>query len=588
MPNELLRANQSDSIHIDEWLIRVKNGAQAVITHHNEINAINVFPVADHDTGSNLASLMRGILTVEISNDFDGLSQSIRMAALRNARGNSGGIMAQFLCHFVPNKKNRSITTMDWINLFQGAVAAAVNAVEDPAAGTMLTVMQAVSTFMSKADNTTNKLTQILSNCLPVTKKALTKTTQQNAALRQSAVVDAGALGFYYFLKGMIQNTPTEFCVTATEALGNDQHNITDEPAYRYCTELLIHKCNHSAQQLKSLLSDQGNSVVVTGDKDSYRLHVHTNNPIPLIKSIIKIAALMDNKIDDMWMQYTVSNMPKRHIALVTDSIADIPNDLLDKYLIHVIPVEILIGNINLQDKICTNSEMIYTALQQEKVVKSASPTDHAIQTRLGWLAKNFDHILCITVAKTQSGTFDKMKRIANQLAIDCRVIDSRRNSAALGLIVLRAAKMIKQALTIDEIVQTLESEHARENVNIIVAVNNIQAMIKSGRVNHLSGLLINALRLKPLVTLDNSGKGKLCAKAWGFNSALKHLVKLVVEKKPTVYAISHASCIENANQLSKRLKAALGFPPLYIIEVSTAVVLHAGIGCVAVSYDTN
>ena len=232
------------SIHIDEWLVRLKNGAQAVIAHHNEINAINVFPVADHDTGSNLASLMRGILTVEISNDFDGLSQSIRMAALRNARGNSGGIMAQFLCHFVPNKKDRSITTMDWINLFQGAVAAAVNAVEEPADGTMLTVMQAASTFMSKADNATNELTQILSNCLLETKKALTKTTQQNAALRQSAVVDAGALGVYYFLQGMVQDTPTKFHAVVTDSLSNDQHDITDEPAYRYCTELLIHKCN--------------------------------------------------------------------------------------------------------------------------------------------------------------------------------------------------------------------------------------------------------------------------------------------------------------------------------------------------------
>ncbi|MDF1654974.1 MAG: DegV family protein [Coxiellaceae bacterium] len=572
-----------NDITVGEWLYRLRNGAKAVIAQRAHLNAINVFPVADRDTGSNLSSLMQGLLSIKSATTYQVLAKIINRTALQTARGNSGTIMCQFLCHFTPQQASDRIVLSDWVQYFILAAKEAAKALESPAEGTVITLMSAASEILASVGQLHDDLTDLLAHCLPKIKIALNKTTHQNAALQASSVVDAGALGFYCFLEGMLKTDEIEHCEPATECkIDHKLHQLSHKPQFRYCTEILFEHCEKPHSPLRDMLSQYGDSMILAGSDLLYRLHIHTNDPAAVVKTIANQANIIEHKVDDMFIQFRLEHEPKKKLAIVTDSIADIPPQLLEKYLIHVLPVEVFIEENAFQDKLTVSNETVAAAILDNKLVQTSSPNSELVQERLTWLTQFYDAFLFVVVAKAQSGTYDRIKSIASQLSLNYAVVDSLRNASALGLLVLEAARLAERNADLDGITHAISD--IRLKSNIVVAVKDIQPMINSGRLHKLSGLFIKCARIKPLITLDDTGRGVLCGKALGFNSALQKLFKFVVEKKPRAYVISYAGEKFKAKQLADKIEVALGYPPAYIMPVSSAVMVHAGAGCVAVS----
>ena len=189
-----------------------------------------------------------------------------------------------------------------------------------------------------------------------------------------------------------------------------------------------------------------------------------------------------------------------------------------------------------------------------------------------------------ITLSDQLSGTHKIIKSTADkQDFTKVKVVDSTRASGALGLLVIEAAKMIEDQKSFKEIVERIE--RLKSHANIYVAVNDVQYMIRSGRLSRTKGHLVQALKLKPIVSMDHHGKAVVAGKALGFRAALDRLIEMVKAEKPTLldYAIVHADTQGIADRLAKKVEEALGKKPAYVMPVSAVLGIHAGPGCVAI-----
>jgi DegV family protein with EDD domain len=164
-------------------------------------------------------------------------------------------------------------------------------------------------------------------------------------------------------------------------------------------------------------------------------------------------------------------------------------------------------------------------------------------------------------------------------------VIDSRHLSGSLGLIVLRAAEEIAAGKTHEEVVTSVNSFLGK--ANILVSVQTLKYMVRGGRVSPLKGFLAQALNLKPIVSVDETGNSELYGKAFSRRTNRKKIIRMVMdshEESPLrSYAVVHGHAPDLAQDFGRELEGLLGFPPLYIMDISPIVGLNAGIGAVAV-----
>ena len=205
-------------------------------------------------------------------------------------------------------------------------------------------------------------------------------------------------------------------------------------------------------------------------------------------------------------------------------------------------------------------------------------------------LLRHYDQVLVITVANAQSGTFSVFKKVADEMSGTGKrieVIDSRQNSGAEGLLVLKAAELIEAGHPLDRVIETIE--HLRGQTRILVSVKTLKYMVRSGRLSKLSGMAGKIINLKPVVSLDEIGKGMIEGKAFSISANINKILQLVrqtqKEKGIDRYAIVHADDEGRAQDLKNKLVRLLGKEPEYIMNISTIVGMSAGKGSVAVAY---
>lgn len=574
------------------------SGAREVIKNRNTLNDINVFPVADGDTGNNLASTMNYIIEeAKVSTTAKSTMNSIADAALVGARGNSGIIIAQYINGIFVNLEDEdNITILNFAESVQEAYPHAYSAISNPVEGTIITVMKDWADEVYRQKDKAKSFYELLVKPLEVALKSLEDTPRKLKILRDSNVVDSGAKGFVHFIEGF-----TEFMKTGKIKdikIDMDEISIIEhrkheggKPEHRYCTEALIVGENLSHNCIKTELGDLGDSLIVAGNSNKARIHIHTNYPHEVFKKIRNKGQILQQKADDMKRQYEAEYDRKYNIALVTDSIADLPMELIDKYQINVLPLNLVMEDTSYLDKVTMIPETFYGILDDiERYPSSAQVSPKIIENLLSSLLENYDEILVLPVAKEQSGTHSMFLKAGEKLAKEnkkIRVIDSKQNSGAEGLLVMKAAELIHQGLSLDNIVR--EIEYLRDKTKILVSVNTLKYMVRSGRVNKLTGFLGKIINLKPVVSIDNLGMGKIEDKAFSIRSNTKKIMNIIKETekkdKITRYAIVHANNPNRAEEYREKIVKILQREPEYIMEISTIVGMSAGVGSVAVAY---
>jgi len=577
------------------------HGAFKVIQNKEVLNRINIFPIQDGDTGNNLSSMMHTIIKKsEYHTTIKKTLESVAEAALTGARGNSGIIFAQYFRGLSETiEAAEHISIRDYANASKCAAQYAYEAVENPVEGTMLTLMREWGRILSEESQTNTSLTEIFNRAFHTLEIALDKTKEQLLVLKKANVVDSGAKGFTYFIEGALHYLKNGEESDLKKLVDEEENPIEltgvishlDKEDYRYCTECLLESNDFNIACIKIELKQLGNSIVVAGSRTKCRVHIHTNEPAEVFDYLSNHGTMIYQKIDDMYHQEAIVNRRKYDIALVTDSIADLPQTLIDEHQIQIVHLDILYKGINYFDKLTIQPSRLLEMVSREvDLPTSSQPNPMQIDNLLDYLSTYYKSIIIIAVSKELSGTYNSfynsVKNYKNK-GFNISVINSKQNSGAQGLLVKKCAEYIKAGLPHNEIVARIEATIASSK--ILVQVKTLDNMIKSGRLSMRAGNIAKKIGMKPIITLDKEGKGKLESIAFSMAGSNKkiinHMKRILSSSRIEQYNIVHVNNKAGAEELAILMTKLIGREPNYIMETSSIIAVSAGDGAVAISY---
>ncbi|MDR2828569.1 MAG: DAK2 domain-containing protein [Acholeplasmatales bacterium] len=297
----------------------VKNGAINLKNNHEEIDHLNVFPVPDGDTGTNMQmTMMAGINEIETveSNSIIDISKILSRGLLYGARGNSGVILSQFfrgLSSEISKIGNINLTVKDFIHALVGGYEMAYKAVSTPVEGTILTVVRESAEHVSKNENNYDSIESVLDDYLVFAKETLKHTPELLPVLKEAGVVDSGGAGFIKVIEGMKMALDgkilTENETSAVDAVKNGIEALGEvDIKYGYCTEFIV-KLNKpdefDPKGITNTLLKMGDSLVVVNDEDLLKVHVHVNEPGEVLTLAQKFGDLQKVKIENMRIQHS-------------------------------------------------------------------------------------------------------------------------------------------------------------------------------------------------------------------------------------------------------------------------------------------
>ncbi|MGI6538582.1 MAG: DAK2 domain-containing protein [Caldicoprobacterales bacterium] len=335
------------------------SAAQFLDINKDAVNALNVFPVPDGDTGTNMSLTMLSAAN-EIkstnSNEMRHIAEALSRGSLKGARGNSGVILSQLFRGFAKViKEEEKITTKKYAEALKSGVETAYKAVMKPVEGTMLTVARVTAEEALKLAANINDFTLFFDSLIDVAKDTLDKTPEMLPVLKQAGVVDSGGMGLVYIMIGQSyaldeefdQDTPLnqlDLAMAGSKVLepefASDVAETSEEIEFTYCTEFLIKNLfpyveESDIEKLKRKLERLGDSIVVINDENVIKVHFHTNMPGKALQLALRFGELSNVKIDNMRQQHshiTNTNVlhdqalpeePEKEIGLVSVSIGD-------------------------------------------------------------------------------------------------------------------------------------------------------------------------------------------------------------------------------------------------------------------------
>ncbi len=578
-------------------------GARKVIEHQVELNKINVFPVNDGDTGTNLASTIRAVVdSLHPNRSYKITADLIAETTLINARGNSGIIFAQFLYGMSCETGNfKTITISQFAESIKNSIRYIYEAVANPVEGTMLTVIKDWANYIYDNRFLITDFNEMFLSSLAILNKSLIETKSKLAVLAKANVVDAGARGFVFFVEGItefITNRNLKELIQVKAETGvfeKIEESIPEIVNFRFCTEALIKNSNIDNKKLLSILESYGDSIVIAGSDRMRRLHVHTNNPADLFNELRTTGTLAFQKADDMLRQSDVVYNRKWKIALVTDSTCDLSQELIDNYQVNMLPININFGENHYLDKVTIQPEQFYKLLKENKdYPKSSQINEKAFVNLYSHLASHYDSVIAIHLSDKLSGTFASSQKaalaISREFGKPISVINSRNLSGALGLLVLRAARAIEKGMSHDEIVKI--TNESADRLKIFVSVQNIKYLIRGGRLSAAKGLIARLLNINPIVSMDESGKAIVFDKAFNqkanMEKVMGHIRRISTEKTIWNYIVLHANNPEAAHWYEEKMHAFTMKDPVSVVNISPIIGANAGVGAasVALLYD--
>ena len=292
------------------------SAAASVQNHRQKLNDLNVFPVPDGDTGTNMSMTINAAakeLKSAADVSVEKVSATAASAMLRGARGNSGVILSLLFRGIA--KRLKGVEECDgviWAEALQEGVDAAYKAVMKPAEGTILTVARLAAAGAKETAAKRNNVEAVHKAAVSAARKALANTINQNPVLKKAGVVDAGGKGWVYVLVAMYSSLQGEdIVVTEPVETGSKEQasfgDISDEEiTFTYCTEFIISRENKKKPEtLRAFLDGIGDSLVVVDDDEIIKVHVHTNDPGRALHEAIEYGSLATVKIENMRLQHT-------------------------------------------------------------------------------------------------------------------------------------------------------------------------------------------------------------------------------------------------------------------------------------------
>lgn len=271
-----------------------------------EVNALNVYPVPDGDTGTNMHLTMQSVrrqLKESAPNTPEELAHALAYGSLLGARGNSGVILSQVLKGFAEVIKEQvKVDAKAIIAALKSTSKFAYEAVVRPVEGTILTVVRRAAEAVEDTKDA-NPL-EVLKRAWRAGKEALDETPEMLPILKQAGVVDSGGLGFLRVLEGVIASFEGTSLPAPPEITVRAQQNFEEEE-YGFCTEFLIAESTASSKEIQELVAPFGDSLLVVGAEGFIKGHIHTQEPEKLLALVAKYGKMMRSKVEDMSEQHS-------------------------------------------------------------------------------------------------------------------------------------------------------------------------------------------------------------------------------------------------------------------------------------------
>ena len=303
------------------------SAAAAIENHKQGLNELNVFPVPDGDTGTNMSMTITAAAGDLRKADDPDLGTAAKIAAsamLRGARGNSGVILSLLFRGI--SRKLKGCTDCDgvlWAQALQEGVDAAYKAVMKPAEGTILTVSRLAAAKAQEASQENNFIEFVQNAAVEEAKIALANTVNQNPVLKKAGVVDAGGKGWLTALEAMLSSIQGEDVVAEAageaaavkEAADFSDFN-TEDITFTYCTEFIVSRENdQDPEELRAFLSQLGDSLVLVDDDEIIKVHVHTNDPGKALSEAVHYGSFVTVKVENMRLQHTEKVMNEKDLT---------------------------------------------------------------------------------------------------------------------------------------------------------------------------------------------------------------------------------------------------------------------------------
>jgi len=601
----------------------LRYGARSLRENAAALDAINVFPVPDGDTGTNMAATVQALAYGTVFPRDSGVSAlpahtALRMAAdstLEGARGNSGAIFAQFL-HGLAEELGQKIrvSAEDFAAAAKTAVDRTYQALSAPREGTILTVLREWSDTIHRFAAGKSDFVPLLQQGLEAAKTACARTRFELPEAAKAGVVDAGALGFVRFLEGIsrfiregrIRDAAAGEQAPAAELPPEVHELVTENPDQpltgRYCTETLIRGAGLDLAEVRILAGQAGDSVVVAGGGSTLRLHVHTNEPAALFRELSALGVLDGQKVDDMRLQREFAAR-RRAVALVVDSTCDMPDAFMDQHFIDRVPVKVEFAAGSRLDKDALSSEEFLAVLAdpQARLPTTSQPAHKDYVRKFSFLLAHADRVVYLGLSGALSGTLEAGRRAAADLPGGGRisVVDTRSASIATALILRRVAEAVADGADADA--ATALAENLRDKVGLLIALPSLRNLIRSGRISRLKGTALEGLGLRPVLTLDTAGKLAKTAVMFGgvrkdsFPGGEQTLLKNLIRKRgaapggDTDFAVGHVGNPAGAERLARAIQDRFSpRRPVMVAPVSPALAVHIGLRGLGVAWLDN
>jgi DegV family protein with EDD domain len=537
-----------------------------------EINKINVFPVPDQDTGTNLAKTLEGIKKEIEGKEFKDLEEISKVAldgALISARGNAGVIYTGFLAGFLPKLDKNPVDAKKLAEAFEEGRKRAWRSMANPKQGTILDVIDAAAETFKREAEKEKDIVKIFEKVIEKAKEALLATREKMEIFKKANVVDAGGLGFLMILESYLDALrPEGKKEEKKERPSEEIRRFVQVLANRFEVVALISNPKLDEEKAREKLKRLGNCLDIVKVENKMKVHIHTDYPDEVRDVLKRIGKIEDLRIEDMAKEIAGEpSVRKVSIGIVTEDVASILPKILERYQIELAKTKFewpeleKIEGENLYQKIKKAYEM---KIETRPRTSQAMPKDYfdAYKKQL----QRFDKVLCLTLTSKISGCYNSAIQAREMLEEKERervfVFDTLHGAAGQALFVLRAIELIQEQREIEEIIEELKKLIPKTQTYVIFADPKGPEFI--GRITKSQANWIRRMKkmgIQPVMKIKNgilTKGGMVFAK--DEPEALFKKIKKESEKdrksgKKIRVIINHADNLEGAKKLKGLLK---------------------------------
>ena len=573
-----------------------------VTAGRDEINRINVFPVPDGDTGTNFSLTLRSVsdaLRALGDAPLDSTARTAARGAVLGARGNSGMMLAHFLLGFAEALEGREKgTAKDIARGIRLGADRLYSSLDDPREGTILTVAREAALAAERAAADSPDISMFMNRLLAEGEIALARTPELMAVLKEAGVVDAGGKGFVRMIEGVVRLIEGDPILPATATTGEfssipaAEIDVAAERDFQFCTEAMIQgEQLPSANEVRSVLREFGGSVQVVVAGDILKLHVHTDTPDAVFTCAARWGTVSATKAEDMRVQHRKLAHPERRpVGIVADSSSDLPDAVLDRHHIALVPLQVMFGDTTYRDRVELKPEAFYATMRRSRAHPTTSqPTPAEFVRVLRDARSEADEVVAVLLASRLSGTFQAGMMAARAANIDgVEFVDSASASLGLGLLALRGAELAESGWSARDIAEELR--RVRRQSGALVTVDRFDNLLRSGRVTRGKAWLAGLLDVKPILGLDDLGSIIPVDRVRGRDNVVPRVLSLLERRltprpKAVRFGIVHAEAPEPAERMRRAIVAAYQPRDCFVTLATGVLGAHVGFGAWAVFY---